>query len=98
MSTPIETEEEALRRPEVTAIYDRMSGGIAMKDGCAALLRHATRGVTLGAYEKRILFRWLAQWEPSTVYTITRAMEGIREAAFKAGQAAAETGEEDDGR
>lgn len=65
MSGPFSTEREA--RESVRHILDSPPGTGAWTGGCHRLLEGAcaAAGVTLGAYDHRILL-WLAGWEPQT--------------------------------
>ena len=65
---PLESGEQALRLPEVAAIYAKARGSSrpgAMTELNLALLLAALHdgGVTLGAYDGRKAL-WLAGWEP----------------------------------
>jgi hypothetical protein len=65
VSGPFHTEREA--RATVQHILASPPGTGAWGDGCHRLLEDAcaAAGVTLGAYDHRILL-WLAGWEPAT--------------------------------
>jgi len=83
---PLETEDQARRLPAVAAVYEKARkspGRGAMAEGCRDMLSAALEaaGVTLGAYEERILLEWLPQWEPTTVAVVA---EVIRRAHLSA--------------
>ena len=63
---PFESESQTLATPAVRAVYGAYEAGItSLRDGAADLLLSACEqaGVTLGAYDRRILV-WLAGFEP----------------------------------
>jgi len=85
VSGPFETEGQARELPTVRAVYEafRRDPGLGkmtphshemLISACAAA------GVTLGAYDQRILL-WLAGWEPQTCAVIT----GLITRAYEAG-------------
>jgi len=80
---PYETEQEA--RAAVAAIYDA-AWQTPMADGCRAMLDAAcaAAGVTLGAFDRRII-HWLSAWECEC----TAVVAGLILRARRAGEAAA---------
>jgi hypothetical protein len=71
MTGPFDTEDQALRLPEVRAICALPPGTGQWKAGSREMLAAAlaAAGVELGAYDERIV-SWLAGWEPQTVAVI----------------------------
>ena len=99
MTTPLETEADALALPAVKAIYARARESSlpgAIPAGNLAVLRDAltAAGVTLGGFETRILLGWLPKWEPSTVAVVA----GVIRRAYLSGLAAAAQAEAWGGR
>ena len=91
MSGPFETEGQARELPAVRAVYEafRRDPGLGkmtphshemLISACAAA------GVTLGAYDQRILL-WLAGWEPQ----VCAVVAGLITRAYEAGRAAEDT-------
>jgi hypothetical protein len=69
---PFESESQALATPAVQAVYRAYDVGImSLRDGAADLLLSACEraGVTLGAYDRRILV-WLAGFEPQAAAAV----------------------------
>jgi hypothetical protein len=68
---PFETESQALAAPAVRAVYRAYDAGTtSLRDGAADLLSACERaGVTLGAYDRRILI-WLAGFEPQAAAAV----------------------------
>ena len=91
----LETEDDARRLPAVAAIYTRAHespGRGVMAEGNREMLTAAVEfaGLTLGAYEERILLEWFAgTWEPQTVAVVA----GVIRRAHLTGMAA-RTGED----
>lgn len=82
---PFESESQALAAPAVRTVYRAYEAGTtSLHDGAADLLLSACEraGVTLGAYDRRILL-WLAGFEPQAAAAvagiITRAAEAATE-------------------
>ncbi|MGH3218955.1 MAG: hypothetical protein ACRDPY_09655 [Streptosporangiaceae bacterium] len=84
MTGPFETERQARELPAVRAVYEAFDadpGAGKMAPHSLRLLEDAcaSAGVTLGAYDRRIL-AWLAGWEPAACAVvaglISRAREG----------------------
>ena len=76
---PYETEDQARTTPAVQAVYTAYRAGTAsLHDGSADLLLSACEaaGVTLGAYDLRIL-NWLAGFEPHSAAAVAVAVAGI---------------------
>ncbi len=77
MMGPFQTEDEAIAEPAVQAIYNAMRTSDArMQDGSAALILAACEraGVTLGAYEARIV-RWVAGFEPQAAAALAAIID-----------------------
>ena len=95
---PFETEHQALAGSAVRAVYRAHDvGTTSLRDGAADLLLVACEqaGVTLGAYDRRILI-WLAGFEPQAAVAvagiITRAaVRSPREVVFDLGDEYATT-------
>ena len=69
---PFETEGQVLATPAVQAVYRAYDvGTTSLRDGAADLLLSACEraGVTLGAYDRRILV-WLAGFEPQAATAV----------------------------
>ena len=69
---PFESEDQARTTAAVRAIYEAYRAGItSLHDGSADLLLSACEQaeVTLGAYDRRILF-WLAMFEPQAAAAV----------------------------
>lgn len=69
---PFESESQALAAPAVRAVYRAYDAGTtSLRDGAADLLLSACEkaGVTLGAYDRRILV-WLAGFEPQAAAAV----------------------------
>lgn len=89
MSGPYETEEQAHAEWLPQAVRDLAAGaqGHLAREWCTDALLGACQqaGVTLGAYDERII-RWLAMWEPETVQVIIGLVDRAHEAGIRAGR------------
>lgn len=89
---PFETEHQALATSAVRAVYQAYDAGTtSLRDGAADLLLAACEqaGVTLGAYDRRILV-WLAGFEPQAAAAVSgivirAAVRSPRDVAFDLG-------------
>jgi hypothetical protein len=84
---PFETEVEAIAAPAVQAVYEAMrSRNARMQDGSAAMILAACEGagVTLGAYEARIV-RWVAGFEPQAAAALAAIIARAGHAARTGG-------------
>jgi hypothetical protein len=69
---PFESESQALATPAIQAVYRAYDvGTTSLRDAAADLLLSACEkaGVTLGAYDRRILV-WLAGFEPQAATAV----------------------------
>ena len=70
MTGPLQTAADARSLPAVAAILN--GDPVAYPEGNRAMMSDAlaAAGVKIGAWEARILLRWLPQFEPTTVAVV----------------------------